>query len=468
MRELLRLCGYEDPEIEAELPRVTRAFEKVTITSADIERGKQRLSKYYDIDLKGVRKAFRLCLREFVNSILAGEDRRKKLIYGFMTPGMDVFGSVLSSQSEDVFSIHHCWAFHVVYGCIFDKIVPVFEDAEKKWLKAGLVAHCANVKSMLGPYALGYFPKPDLLITAGFLCETSPKTIDLMHEVYDIPVYYFDACQDRELKEYPEATRRVAELAAKSARGLSRRIQEISGLEIKDEMLVEVMNAKGQLNTSFTKLRKLIQNSDPMPLSPSHENIWMCLRNLTLSLKEIVEASAVIDLLCEELKDRVKRGEGVVEKGAPRILATLPAGQTDPRLDYLLCETGIALVAFDSRFRLPYIDDDKDPYIQFANDILCQSMGTSLARRIPLIIEGCRQLKVEGVLDKYHVGCRTVAGDALIIEQVVKKELGIPVLALEWESFDPRVHNEILFKKKLEIFKNMMLNNRGQKTSNIG
>ena len=69
---------------------------------------------------------------------------------------------------------------------------------------------------MLGPYALGYFPKPDLLITAGFLCETSPKTIDLMHEVYDIPVYYFDACQDRELKEYPEATRRVAELAAKS------------------------------------------------------------------------------------------------------------------------------------------------------------------------------------------------------------------------------------------------------------
>ena len=66
MRELLRLCGYEDPEIEAELPRVTRAFEKVTITSADIERGKQRLSKYYDIDLKGVRKAFRLCLREFV------------------------------------------------------------------------------------------------------------------------------------------------------------------------------------------------------------------------------------------------------------------------------------------------------------------------------------------------------------------------------------------------------------------
>jgi benzoyl-CoA reductase/2-hydroxyglutaryl-CoA dehydratase subunit BcrC/BadD/HgdB len=464
MEEFLKLCGYEEQEIESELPRIKKAFEKTAITAEDIELGKQRLAKYYDIELKGVRKAFRLCLKEFVNSIMVKEDGKKKIIYGFMTPGMDVFGSVLATQSKEIFAIHHCWAFHIVYGCIFDKIVPVFEDAEKKWLKAGLVAHCANVKSMLGPYALGYFPKPDLLITAGFLCETSPKTIDLMHEVYDIPVYSFDACQDRELSEYPEATRRVAELAAKSARGLSRIIQEVTGFEIKDEMLAEVMEAKGRLNTALGKVRNLLQNSDPIPLSPALENIWMCLKNLTLSVEEIKEAESAINILVEELQARVDRGQGVVKKGSPRVLAILPSGQTDPRLDDLLCEMGIAVVALDYLFRLPYIDNDKDPYIQFATEILCQSMGTSLARRIPLIIEGCKQLKVDGVLDKYHVGCRTVAGDALIIEQAVKKELGIPVLALEWENFDPRVHNEELFKKKLEVFKTMMIKNKEHKS----
>jgi benzoyl-CoA reductase/2-hydroxyglutaryl-CoA dehydratase subunit BcrC/BadD/HgdB len=463
MKEFLKLCGYEDTEIELELPRVKKAFDKVAITAKDIEVGKQRLAKYYDIELKGIRKAFRLCLKEFINSIMVKEDGKKKIIYGFMTPGMDVFGSVLATQSKEIFTIHHCWAFHIVYGCIFDKIIPVFEEAERKWLKAGLVAHCANVKSMLGPYALGYFPKPDLLITAGFLCETSPKTIDLMQEVYDIPTYYFDACQDRELAEYPEATRRVSELAAKSARGLSRKIQEVTGFEIKDEMLAEVMEAKGKLNTSLGKIRKLIQNSDPIPLSSSLENIWMCLKNLTLSIDELDEAVDAIETLVKELQDRVDHGKGVVARGSPRVLATLPAGQTDPRLDYLLGEAGIAVVAMDYLFRLPYIDNDKDPYMQFATEILCQSMGTPLARRIPLIIDGCKQLKVDGVLDKYHVGCRTVAGDALIIEQVVKRELGIPVLALEWENFDPRVHNEELFRKKLDVFKTMMLKNKERK-----
>jgi benzoyl-CoA reductase/2-hydroxyglutaryl-CoA dehydratase subunit BcrC/BadD/HgdB len=463
MREFLKLCGYEDREIEIELPRIVKAFEKVAISANDIETGKQRLIKYYDIELKGVRKVFRLCLKEFVNSILVKEDGKKKIIYGFMTPGLDVFGSVLATQTKDIFTIHHCWAFHIMYGCVFDKIVPVFENAEKKWLKAGLVAHCANVKSMLGPYALGYFPKPDLLITAGFLCETSPKTIDLMQEVYDIPTYYFDACQDRELSEFPEATRRVAELAAKSARGLSRKIQDVTGFEIKDEMLAEVMDAKGRLNTALGKVRKLIQNSDPIPLSPSFENIWMCLKNLTQNVSEIEEAVAAIELLVKELQERVKRGQGVVEKGSPRVLATLPSGQTDPRLDYLLCQTGIAVVALDYLLRFPYIDNDKDPYIQFATEILCSSMGTPSMKRIPLIIDGCKQLKVEGVLNKYHIGCRTVAGDALLIEQAIKKELGIPVLSLEWENFDPRVHNEELYRKKLEVFKTMMLKNKERK-----
>ena len=56
MIELLKLCGFEAHDIESELPRVEKAFTKLGITSEDIERGKQRLTKYYDMELKGVRK----------------------------------------------------------------------------------------------------------------------------------------------------------------------------------------------------------------------------------------------------------------------------------------------------------------------------------------------------------------------------------------------------------------------------
>ena len=79
MIELLKLCGFEEQEIESELPRVEKAFNKLGITDEDIERGKQRLTKYYDIELKGVRKVFRLIVRELVDALLVRDEGKKKL-----------------------------------------------------------------------------------------------------------------------------------------------------------------------------------------------------------------------------------------------------------------------------------------------------------------------------------------------------------------------------------------------------
>ena len=85
MIELLKLCGFEADEIESELSRVEKAFNRLGITAGDIERGKQRLTKYYDMKLQGVRKGFGLCIRELVNTVLAREEGKRKILYGFMS-----------------------------------------------------------------------------------------------------------------------------------------------------------------------------------------------------------------------------------------------------------------------------------------------------------------------------------------------------------------------------------------------
>jgi benzoyl-CoA reductase/2-hydroxyglutaryl-CoA dehydratase subunit BcrC/BadD/HgdB len=456
MFELLELCGFESHELESELPRIKKAFDVLGINAEDIERGKKRLNKYYDIELKGFRKVLRLIVKELVNALLVREESNKKVIYGFMFPGIDMLGSALVSNSSDVFVIHHSWAFQIVVGCIFGKIESIMEEAEGKWLKAGLVAHCANVKTIVGPIAMGLFPKPDLLVTAGYLCETSPKTLDILHELYDIPVWFVDTCQDRSFSEYPEPPERIAELTMKSLRRLIDQIQEVTDFEITDDMVREVQNAKRKLDIPFRELRDLVQNSDPLPISPTHDNIWMCLNSLTLSIDGIDEAAEAITLLSEELQSKVARGEGVVEKGAPRVLALLPAGQTDPRLEYLACEVGIAIVANDLNMHIPFKNTSDDPFMGYALGLQQSSLGLLPSGRIPMIIEGCKRLKIDGVLDRYHVGCRVVAGDALLIEDAIRKELGIPVLLLEWENFDPRAYNHELFRNRLDVFKSMM------------
>jgi benzoyl-CoA reductase/2-hydroxyglutaryl-CoA dehydratase subunit BcrC/BadD/HgdB len=457
MIELLRLCGYEEAEIEKELPRVEKAFKRLGLVADDIELGKQRLHKYYEMELQGVRKLFRLCIREFVDSMLVREEGKKAVIYGCMAPYYEIISAALKSASPEVYSINHHWAFLMIAGCIFDKTVPVLEAAEKMWLKAGVVAHCGNVKTMLGVFPLDIFPKPDLMITSGSLCETAPKTFDLIHEFYDVPVYYFETCQDREFREYEAASVRVVELEAKGLRKMLERIQELVGFEITDDMLWDVLMARQEMDAALRRLRNLLVTSDPLPISSTHEGLWGCLISLSLSVDDYRDATEAINTLCEELQERINRGIGVVEKGSPRIVAIFPAQHADPRLEHLVNEVGIAMVALDFGFAVPFPEVPLSPDIMLALH-LQGSPYTCLARRVSLIIQECKKLKVDGVFGRYHVGCRTVAGDALIIKEAIEKELDIPVLLLEWENFDPRYFNYEQYKQKLQVFKEMMIN----------
>ncbi len=461
MNELLNLCGYKEAEIVTELPRVEKAFSKFGLTAKDIESGKQRLRKYYDIELKGIRKVFRLFLREFVDSMLAREEGKTRLIYGFMAPRFEMLSCAINSGSKDVYSINQCWAFLVVMGCIFNKVTSIFEAAEEKWLKTGIVAHCGNVKILAGALALGLLPKPDMLITTGALCETAPKTLDLLHEYYDIPVFFYETCQDREAREYSLASRRAIELESQSLRKLVGKIQQMAGVEITDDRLQAAFDARKELDVAMGKMRNLLITSDPLPLSPTHENLWSCLNSLTLHDDKLQDAIDAINILYTELQERVSAGTGVVAKGSPRVLAICPGHQSDPAFEHLVNEMGIAIAATDSIFSLSYDEQNPGPYTKLALPL--QSIRLiAPVKKIPLIVEGCKRLKVDGVLNRYHAGCRTVVGDAILINDALVKETGIPTLLLEWENFDPRVFNYEQYKNKLEMFKMVMLNRKNR------
>ena len=144
--------------------------------------------------------------------------------------------------------------------------MPILEAAESEWLKTGEVRHCANVKICAGLLTLGLIPKPDLLVTSGQLCDIAPKTVDLLHELYNIPAYYFDTCQDAAFKEYPDL-KRPGKLLAKSLRNLSHRIEEVAGFEITDDMVMETINSRSQLGQAVRNLQTLLESSDPIVLA---------------------------------------------------------------------------------------------------------------------------------------------------------------------------------------------------------
>jgi len=464
MIELLKLCGFEKPDLESELPRVKKAFGRLGITAEDIERGKQRLTEYFDMELKGVRKLWGMCVRQIVNLSLAREEGKKKLIYWGMSPGMEIIGSALATKSKEVYAADPERIFNVIFGILFGKLVPILEAAEGKWLKGGTAAHCAGVKTRLGLFALSLIPKPDLLVTSGFLCDTSPKTNDLLHELYDIPTYYLETCDDREFGKDSD-TERVVKFAAKGMRKLCKRVQEVVGFEITDDMLWEVLRARSSFTRVAGKLSDLHQSSDPFPISATHVVLWRAFGTEPLSIDHLQGPIDAIKTLYEEVQEKVDKGLGVVKKGAPRILAINPPAGSDPRLEHLMNQVGIALVAAETGLFPPDgrssldVGELKDPYEQMSL-YLRGSHVTNLGERISIIIGACKRLKVDGVLARFHVGCRSNAGDAIMIKNAVTKELGIPVLLLEWEAFDPRVYNNEQYKRRFELFETMMRTHR--------
>jgi benzoyl-CoA reductase/2-hydroxyglutaryl-CoA dehydratase subunit BcrC/BadD/HgdB len=461
MRNLLTLCGFEQNEIDMILPRAEAAFSRLGIEKEDFDRAANRLRNYYDMELNGIKRAIGLCIRDVIDTILAREDG-KKIIYGIMASCLEVLGTAVRLYSDDVHVSQITNSFPFVLGCVFGKLEPILEAAESKWLKAGGVRHCGNVKACSGLMSLGMLPKPDLLVTSGQLCDTAPKTVDLLHEFYDIPVCYFDTCQDTSFQEYPDLTR-PGRLLARSLRELSKTISRTVDIEITDDVVTEAITKRNELGGALRRLQSLLESSDPLALSPTHDQVWACLNTSSFNLPSLKEAVAVINEIYQQVERRILNGEGVLPKGAPRIISTLPANSSDPRQEHLLSELGIASVSFEAGlFPLHgnrYIDFEletpSDPYEMIAWN-LQKPLFHVAGARASIIVEACKRLNVDGVLCRYHVGCRNVSADAMILRDEIDRQLHIPVLLLQWESFDPRIYNEAELRTQVQAFKEIM------------
>ncbi|MBN1461751.1 MAG: 2-hydroxyacyl-CoA dehydratase [Armatimonadetes bacterium] len=461
MHEFLDLCGYEEAEMAAELPRIEKTFTALGISSADIDEAKSRVRKYYDIDLPGVRKILRVFLRDLTGIVLMREEGREKFGYSFMAPSTETLGSAIMCNSGDVGWMNPGWTFLTVLGCIFNKLTPALEAAEKLWLKTGIVAHCGNVKMDLGFFALDLIPKPNLIVTAGFLCDTSSKSHDLVKETYGIPSYYLDCWQDREWREFPNA-RRAIRFLAQSMRQLVEQIRRETGFQLTDQMLSDAIEMRKGYAEAKSRVVDIIRHSDPVPLSGPHLNLLFCLDAIPFTVDEAAYTTDALDTLYDGLLERREKGVGPTPKGAPRVLVVSPNHHADPRWEYEANQMGIALVASDFEFSTgedvssgALVDQD-DPY-----DVLAQHLHVSyeqiLAARIAIIEQVCRDLDLDGVLNHYHAACRYVAADAMLIKSEINRRLGIPVLTFEWDNFDPRSfdHSE-RYQAELETFKEMM------------
>jgi benzoyl-CoA reductase/2-hydroxyglutaryl-CoA dehydratase subunit BcrC/BadD/HgdB len=466
--DLLELCGFEPEGIGRQLPRAMKTFEKFGLTDEDIKRGMERIKLYYNTDIEGVRKTLGIQLRELFDITLARDEGKRVIIHGTIPQisGETMIAAAL--HSDDVLVAFPDVVALDTIGAYFDRFDHVYQAIENRWMSAQ-GAHCSICKIAKGLYALDLIPRPDLFVSLGRTCDEQPKADELMYEFMGVPVQYINLPQDQ--WDYEVDFPRGRDFMAQELEACKERMESVLGFAITSEMLEEAGRLRDQMMATMRKGRDLMLYGDPVPINAAS---WDMIRRFgfkPMGRDNLERATEAVALTYEELRRRLNEGIGVVPKGAPRIMVQM-APHADLEFYRMLEDLGIALTVTetatygpDGAFSVTVATKDKTPFQIWSERILWKTNTASLPVRIKGVIGACKKYNLDGILWAAHYPCRPTAGDAMMIKDAVTKELGLPMLVLEYDPFDSRFHTTPQLETQLETFAEMLKSIKKRKQS---
>ncbi|MFC2016187.1 2-hydroxyacyl-CoA dehydratase [Chloroflexota bacterium] len=457
--ELLKLCGFDDNDIESEKPRLDKAFQKIELGSEDMDRAVAFVKEYHDVELVGVRKLMRAWLLELVDMVLARDEGKKIVYFGYpsISPGP---GQAIKAAAPDKI---YAGAPDVVLcntlGQIFDMLGSISEAGEENGLPPGH-GLCSLLTVRVGGMAKGIIPIPDLVIGASYSCDMGSKADELLHEKYGHRAIYMDGSLDSAWGEYPEfLPERVRFLGAQMDK-VPDIVKEVIGVEITSEAWDRAMEVGRHFYRRLGQLTELMA-SDPLPVGPTVQTLALHLMSGCTG-RAMADGPEAMDILIEEVKQRVDKGIGVVEKGAPRVLITL-THMSDPRIARMIEQAGLAAIC-SGHTAPPRLSTRKEKapegFYTTLGELRAETemrdgrwhSSYATAIRTPEIIMA---LKPDGVIASYLYCCRPAALGSHNYK-IAAEKTGIPHLQLEVDLFDSRNYSAEALRTRVETFADML------------
>ena len=450
-----KLCGFNEDELKRESSRIDKAFQRLGIGEEDVRWGEDRIQTFYNVEFESVRKLLGVWMKELIALALA-KDENRKVVYSEWPGVANILMMGAKHSAPDVyFGSPASQTLNMVMGGIFDKLTPIMEAGEDSGLTPGK-AHCALWMTHIGAIVSGLIPKPDLIISAGWLCDQAAEADQLLHEIYGIPTTYVDGCLDWQYDVWMDIGRKQVEYTGGQLRQVKEKVEEATGCEISDADLQAGFGEMGQLFFNFQTLSALVGRSDPQPISQTNLDLsyWM----FYTPLVHKNEANQAVLTMCREVKPLVDEGKGIVPKGAPRVYSGIRYA-VDPSIIKMMEGAGLALPCLMADYLLPGTLDNmesSDPCELMAEGIYKMGVIVRQASGIAgYMRECCKDWRVDGCVLTYPFSCRVASG-MYIVKDVLQKELGLPTLLLEADAYDTRQYSAGQLRTRVEAFAELL------------
>ncbi|MFC2123108.1 2-hydroxyacyl-CoA dehydratase [Bacteroidota bacterium] len=451
--ELFQLCGFEDEELNQERSRIEKVLQRLEMGPVDIERSELWVRQNHEIELIGLRKILRLWLKELLDLVLAKEEGRKLVYFGF--PAIAGPAGAVAAASDEILATCPDAVLCHTMGQIFNNLGPVLEAGEENGLPPGH-GLCSLQQVRIGGMSKGIIPVPDLVLTSSYYCDMGSKTDELLHERYGHPAVYVDGSMDSRWGDFPEFLPERVEFLSGQMERIFSKVQEVLGIEVTDEARSEGASRGRDIFAGLRELVGLMVGADPQPVSIGEVELARRLTIGSSSKRMMLEAPAAIGILIQEVKERIDRGFGVVEKGAPRVMLHA-AHFSDPSIVRMMENCGISIpqtyLAAVAKYRraTPFVSGDVVAKEEMERGSFHGNYG--LIKRAAEVI---KDAGVDGVIWNYLFHCRPISQPAFLLKPFVEKETGIPVLALEFDLADSRTYSAGALRTRIETFAEML------------
>jgi hypothetical protein len=417
-----------------------------------------RINRFFDVKLEGVRKLLGCHLLTLVELVLAREEGKKKIIYSEWPLSVPIMMAIRRADPDNLVTTP-AMICNVVLGQMFGKLHPITEAGEELGQMAGQ-AHCPLYQTHVGSIIKGIAPVPDLEIVSGLLCEPPGASMHILQEFYGVPTLFVDGCVDGEWGQWPKPSYRQIEYLGEEINRCLHQVEKMIGCPVTEEVQKRAFKECSQTTYFFQTMLDMIARSDPQPISQVDAGLALWIINTPVGPQLMERVIDGFETLQREVKGRVEMGEGILPKGSPRVYVSI-AVAADPGIMKGFENAGLSV---PSSFMIwqPPVARFKLPYARFCDrtagfgqrvGIACSTYGA-----IEQVLEGQRELHLDAAIMCFATSCRLYSMSPIMTKKALQKEFGedFPVMVLEGEFYDTRNYSAEQMRTRVETFARML------------
>ncbi len=288
---------------------------------------------------------------------------------------------------------------------------------------------CPLIKSFYG-FKLNrtcpYFQSSDLVV-GETTCDGKKKVYELLNEL--VPTYVL------EVPHKPDTAQGKA-FWFKELEAFKTEMEKLTGNEITAKKLKEAIELINDKRRALKRLADLRAKS-PSPISGLD---GLLIEQISF-MDDVKRFTAKVNELCDELDQRVRKGEGVASKDAPRIMISgCPMAVPNWKVHSIAESVGASIVVEESCVGTRYFTDLVEPKGESLNDLLWAidekyskipcACFTPNQRRIESITQLSKQFNVDGVIYYTLQNCHDYNVEGVKVERALKAQ-DLPMLKIE-------------------------------------